>query len=75
MSEARPSNQDEDRGGKLNRELNELLQELRVALPGVEVLFAFLLTVPFTERFSKLTDLQEAVYLGPSCQRPWHRLS
>lgn len=33
--------------GKLDRELNELLQELRVILPGVQVLFAFLLAVPF----------------------------
>ena len=35
----------------LDRELNELLQELRVMLPGVQVLLAFLLTLPFTNRF------------------------
>ncbi len=44
------------------RELGELLQELRVALPGVQVLFAFLLTVPFSARFGSVTPLQEAVF-------------
>lgn len=47
---------------RLNRKLEELLQELRVALPGVQVLFAFLLTIPFTGRFAKITDLQRDVY-------------
>jgi hypothetical protein len=32
----------------------ELLNELRVALPGVQVLFAFLLTIPFAQRFGQL---------------------
>jgi Family of unknown function (DUF6328) len=45
-------------GSKQDRELIELLNELRVALPGVQVLFAFLLTVPFTQRFPSLTDLE-----------------
>lgn len=40
----------------------ELLNELRVALPGVQVLFAFLLTVPFSQRFTETTDLQRDVY-------------
>ncbi len=44
------------------RELGELLQELRVALPGVQVLFAFLLTVPFSARFGTVTPLQEGVF-------------
>ena len=39
---------------RLDRELIELLNELRVALPGVQVLFAFLLTVPFSQRFGTL---------------------
>src|SRR5215211_7495873 len=43
---------------RLNRELIELLNELRVALPGVQVLFAFLLIVPFSQRFSSVTPLQ-----------------
>ena len=47
---------------RLNRELIELLNELRVALPGVQVLFAFLLTVPFTQRFPQITDLQRDTY-------------
>jgi hypothetical protein len=48
----------------LDRELIELLNELRVALPGVQVLFAFLLTVPFSQRFPSLTGLQRGVYFG-----------
>jgi hypothetical protein len=52
----------EDASERLNRELIELLNELRVALPGVQVLFAFLLTVPFSSRFSDLNDGQRAVY-------------
>jgi uncharacterized protein DUF6328 len=47
---------------RLDRNLLELLNELRVALPGVQVLFAFLLTVPFTQRFAALSDFQENVY-------------
>jgi amino acid transporter len=39
---------------RLNRELMELLQELRVVIPGVQVLLAFLLTVPFQQRFAQL---------------------
>ena len=46
------------------RELAELLQELRVALPGVQVLFAFLLTVPFSTRFGSVTPLQEAIFFA-----------
>ncbi|HET6771316.1 MAG TPA: DUF6328 family protein [Actinomycetota bacterium] len=53
---------DEDRKQRVDRELIELLNELRVALPGVQVLFAFLLTVPFAQRFSQVSGLQRAVY-------------
>jgi hypothetical protein len=49
---------------RLDRNLTELLNELRVALPGVQVLFAFLLGVPFTQRFSELTSYQEDIYYG-----------
>jgi heme O synthase-like polyprenyltransferase len=53
---------------RINRELIELLNELRVALPGVQVLFAFLLAVPFTQRFRQLTDGQEyAFFLSLLC--------
>jgi hypothetical protein len=48
---------------RVNRELIELLNELRVALPGVQVLFAFLLVVPFNQRFADLTAGQERLYL------------
>jgi hypothetical protein len=55
---------DEDRAEKLDRELIELLNELRVVLPGVQVLFAFMLTVPFTQRFPDLSNLQQNVYFA-----------
>jgi hypothetical protein len=45
-----------------DRQMIELLNELRVALPGVQILFAFLLTVPFSVRFDKLTGFQRDVY-------------
>ena len=54
--------QDESDKERIDRELIELLNELRVALPGVQVLFAFLLTVPFTQAFGRVTDFQEKVY-------------
>jgi predicted membrane channel-forming protein YqfA (hemolysin III family) len=47
---------------RLNRELIEFLNELRVVLPGVQVLFAFLLTVPFTNQFSRITNGQRQVF-------------
>ena len=53
---------EETKEERLNRELIELLNELRVALPGVQILFAFLLTVPFTQRFNQATDLQRDMY-------------
>lgn len=53
---------DEDEKERLNRKLGELMQELRVALPGVQVLFAFLLTLPFTGRFPKDNSLQRGTY-------------
>jgi hypothetical protein len=49
---------------RADRNLSDLLQELRVALPGVQVLFAFLLTVPFTQRFDDLSDFDEKLYFG-----------
>jgi hypothetical protein len=54
--------QEESKEERINRELIELLNELRVALPGVQVLFAFLLAVPFTQRFQRLTDGQEYAF-------------
>lgn len=49
---------------RLDRELIELLNELRVALPGVQVLFAFLLAVPFYQRFEDVTSFQRDVYFA-----------
>ena len=54
----------ETREERLNRELIELLNELRIALPGVQVLFAFLLTVPFSGSFEMLGDAQRGLYFA-----------
>ena len=54
----------EDPQERVDRELIELLNELRVALPGVQVLFAFLLTIPFTQRFSTLGATDRRIYFG-----------
>ena len=51
---------------RLDRNLTELLNELRVALPGVQVLFAFLLGVPFTQRFAQLEPYQEKICRWPA---------
>ena len=53
---------EESRRERVNRELIELLNELRVALPGVQVLFAFLLAVPFSAGYEKTTSFQRAVF-------------
>ena len=53
---------EEDHKERVDRELIELLNELRVALPGVQVLFAFLLIVPFSQGFARLTSAQRVVY-------------
>jgi cobalamin synthase len=45
-----------------NRQMAELLQELRVALPGVQILFAFLLTVPFAQGFQNVTSFQRTLF-------------
>jgi membrane-associated HD superfamily phosphohydrolase len=60
----RPSGRKETEDERLDRNLAELLQELRVALPGVQVLFAFLLAVPFQQNFTKITPFQERVYFA-----------
>jgi Family of unknown function (DUF6328) len=49
---------------RLDRELIELLNEVRVALPGAQVLFAFLLVLPFQAAFHQLTDIQRGIYAG-----------
>jgi Family of unknown function (DUF6328) len=58
------SERGESKKERIDRELGELLQELRVALPGIQVLFAFLLTVPFSQGFTTLTDGQINIFFG-----------
>jgi predicted membrane channel-forming protein YqfA (hemolysin III family) len=55
---------EERKDERLDRELIEFLNELRVVLPGVQVLFAFLLTVPFTNQFSTITNGQRQVFFA-----------
>src|SRR5919199_402975 len=49
---------------KRDRQMTELLNELRVALPGVQILFAFLLTVPFSRGFARVTDFQRNLFFA-----------
>jgi hypothetical protein len=86
-------NDDASRGGKegeseserIDRELIELLNELRVALPGVQVLFAFLLAVPFAQGFAYTTQFQRDLFFIVLCMTgisaalliapsAWHRI-
>jgi hypothetical protein len=54
----------EQENERLDRELMELVNELRVALTGVQILFAFLLTVPFTQRFARVTEFQRHLFFA-----------
>ena len=54
---------EESHDERVNRELIELLNELRVALPGVQVLFAFLLAVPFANGWRNVTEVQKDAYM------------
>jgi Family of unknown function (DUF6328) len=63
MSDEQPERgSEEERSERENRRMIELLQELRVALVGVQVMFAFLLTVPFTQRFTSVTEFQRMTF-------------
>ena len=53
----------EDEKERRDRELTELVSELRVALPGVQVLFSFLLIVPFNQRWGRTSGFDHGVYL------------
>ena len=53
-----------DQRDQTDRQMAELLQELRIALPGVQILFAFLLTVPFAQGFQRVTTFQRDLYYG-----------
>ncbi len=54
-AERSPQERSEDEQERLNRQMLELLNELRVAMPGVQVLFGFLLTVPFQQGWQRVT--------------------
>ena len=55
--------QAQERGqDRTDRQMAELLQELRIALPGVQILFAFLLTVPFAQGFTRVTGFQRDLF-------------
>jgi hypothetical protein len=59
---------EESKGERLDRELGELLQELRVILPGVQVLLAFLLTAPFQQRFAAIPgSMRNAFFAAIVC--------
>jgi hypothetical protein len=53
---------DDDEHARTERQMAELLQELRIALPGVQILFAFLLTVPFSQGFTRVTNFQRDLF-------------
>jgi hypothetical protein len=55
---------EENEKERLNRKLIELMNELRIVIPGVQVLFAFLLILPFNTGFVEADDLVQAVYAG-----------
>jgi uncharacterized protein DUF6328 len=62
--DAQEDGRDETVDERADRNFNELLQELRVAQTGVQILFAFLVTLPFTQRFPALAPAQRDLYLG-----------
>ncbi len=66
MTELAPrlSDRNETELERCDRHLAELMQEVRVAQTGVQVLFGFLLTVPFTVRFDALASGQRALYFA-----------
>src|ERR1700721_3204285 len=59
-----PDSREESVAERADRNLGELLQELRVAGLGVQVLFGFLLSLPFTNRFARLSSAQRDLYLA-----------
>ena len=57
-----PPEPGESEAERLNRNFDDLLQELRVSQNGTQILFAFLLTVPFSNGFSKVSDVERGIY-------------
>jgi hypothetical protein len=60
-TDSRPGETEEQR---LDRNYNELLQEMRVLQAGMQILFAFLLSLAFQQRFVEVDTFQRDVYLG-----------
>ena len=63
MARDRAHDEGEDSAKVRDRQLAEVLQELRVAITGGQILFAFLLTVPFSQGWKQTTDMQQSLYL------------
>jgi hypothetical protein len=61
--DARSDGRNESEADRLDRNYGELLQELRVAETGVQILFAFMLSIAFQQRFQTLDDLQRTIYV------------
>jgi len=58
---------EEEESERLNRNFGELLQELRVAQTGTQILLAFLLTIAFSTRFANLSDWSIHIYTAAVC--------
>ena len=69
MSEGNGYRREESEAERLDRNFGEQLQELRIVQTGVQILFAFLLTIPFQQRFTSLTQLQRTSTSSRCC--PW----
>ena len=63
MNDSPPYDRKETEAERIDRNFGEQLQELRIVQAGVQILFAFLLTIPFQQRFSQLTGLQRTIYV------------
>lgn len=63
-SDVARAREEESAHERLNRNLDDVLNEIRVAMPGVQVLFGFLLAVPFQSRFEEVTNFQRGVYFA-----------
>lgn len=63
MSEPHSYTRDESEAERIDRNFGEQLQELRIAQAGVQILFAFLLTIPFQQRFATLSEIQRTIYV------------
>ena len=64
MNEPDAHEEQESEKQRTQRQMMELLQELRVVTAGVQVLFAFLLTIPFSQRFADVNEFQKTVYFA-----------